>query len=99
MTIQALGYLGIGTDKLDDWTRFATDWLGMQAVDRGGGMRAFRMDNRSQRLVIDRTLAEGEVFFVWKWRTPLGSMPWVHDSNPFVLRSDARPPGWLINVW
>jgi 2,3-dihydroxybiphenyl 1,2-dioxygenase len=66
MAIQALGYLGIGSDKLDDWTRFATDWLGMQAVDRGGGMRAFRMDNRSQRLVIDRALAEGERYFGWE---------------------------------
>jgi hypothetical protein len=48
MTIQALGYLGIGTDKLDDWTHFATDWLGMQPVDRGAGVRAFRMDDRKQ---------------------------------------------------
>jgi hypothetical protein len=28
MTIQALGYLGIGTDRIDDWTNFATSWLG-----------------------------------------------------------------------
>ena len=40
MTIQALGYLGIGTDKLDDWTDYATNWLGMQAVNRGAGLRA-----------------------------------------------------------
>ena len=25
MTIQALGYLGIGTDRLDDWTDYATN--------------------------------------------------------------------------
>ena len=49
MSIQGLGYLGIGTDKLDDWTDFATNWLGMQAVDRGAGVRAFRMDDRKQR--------------------------------------------------
>jgi len=30
MTIQALGYLGIGTDRLDDWTSYATNWLGMR---------------------------------------------------------------------
>ena len=56
MTIQALGYLGIGTDRLDDWTNYATNWLGMQAVDRGAGVRAFRMDDRKQRLVVDRSL-------------------------------------------
>jgi 2,3-dihydroxybiphenyl 1,2-dioxygenase len=66
MTIQALGYLGIGTDKLDDWTSFATNWLGMQAVDRGAGMRAFRMDDRKQRLVVDRALPEGQRYFGWE---------------------------------
>ncbi|HET7879935.1 MAG TPA: VOC family protein [Acetobacteraceae bacterium] len=66
MTIQALGYLGIGSDRLDDWTDYATNWLGMQAVDRGGGVRAFRMDDRSQRLVIDRSLPEGQRYFGWE---------------------------------
>ena len=66
MTIQALGYLGIGTDKDDDWTNFTTGWLGMQAVDRGAGTRAFRMDDRKQRLVIDRALPEGQRYFGWE---------------------------------
>ncbi len=66
MTIQGLGYLGIGTDKIDDWTQYATDFLGMQAVDRGAGTRAFRMDDRKQRLVIDRALPEGQRYFGWE---------------------------------
>jgi 2,3-dihydroxybiphenyl 1,2-dioxygenase len=66
MSIQALGYLGVGSDKLDDWTQFATNWLGMQAVDRGAGLRAFRMDDRKQRLVIDRSLADGQRYFGWE---------------------------------
>ena len=66
MSIQALGYLGVGSDKLDDWTQFATNWLGMQAVDRGSGVRAFRMDDRKQRLVIDRALPEGQRYFGWE---------------------------------
>jgi len=66
MTIQALGYLGIGSAKPDDWTDFATKWLGMQAVDRGGGVRAFRMDDRKQRLVVDGSLAEGQRYFGWE---------------------------------
>src|SRR5262249_48356937 len=56
MEIQALGYLGIGTIKIDDWTLLATRRLGMQTVDRGAGLRAFRMDDRRQRLVIDSTM-------------------------------------------
>src|SRR5690242_21873871 len=66
MTIQALGYLGIGTDRLDDWTNYATNWLGMQAVDRGAGVRAFRMDDRQQRLVIDRSVPAGQRYFGWE---------------------------------
>jgi 2,3-dihydroxybiphenyl 1,2-dioxygenase len=66
MEIQALGYLGVGTAKLDAWSDFATGWLGMQAVDRGGGMRAFRMDDRKQRLFVDRALPEGQKYFGWE---------------------------------
>jgi catechol 2,3-dioxygenase-like lactoylglutathione lyase family enzyme len=66
MEIQALGYLGVGSGKLDDWSDFATGWLGMQVVDRGAGVRAFRMDDRKQRLVIDRALPEGERYFGWE---------------------------------
>jgi 2,3-dihydroxybiphenyl 1,2-dioxygenase len=66
MEIQAMGYVGIGTAKLDDWSDFATGWLGMQAVDRGAGVRAFRMDDRKQRLVIDKALSEGERYFGWE---------------------------------
>lgn len=63
MEIQGLGYMGIGTSDLSEWTRFATDWLGMQMIERGNTARAFRMDDRSQRLVVDRSLAEGDRYF------------------------------------
>ena len=66
MSIQALGYLGIGSDKLDDWASYATNWLGLQAVDRSAGVRAFRMDDRKQRLVIDRSMPEGQRYFGWE---------------------------------
>jgi 2,3-dihydroxybiphenyl 1,2-dioxygenase len=66
MEIQALGYLGIGGANVDDWTDFATRHLGMQAVDRGAGLRAFRMDDRKQRLVVDGARAYGERYFGWE---------------------------------
>src|SRR5207302_791269 len=40
-------------------------WLN-QAVDRGGAMRAFRMDDRKQRLIFDGGFADGEQFFGWE---------------------------------
>jgi 2,3-dihydroxybiphenyl 1,2-dioxygenase len=63
MEIQGLGYLGVGASDLSEWTNFASNWLGMQMIERGNTARAFRMDDRSQRLVIDRSLADGERYF------------------------------------
>jgi 2,3-dihydroxybiphenyl 1,2-dioxygenase len=64
--IQAFGYLGVGSDKVEDWSAFAPAWLGMQEVDRGGGSRAFRMDDRKQRLFADRAIALGTQVFGWE---------------------------------
>ncbi|PZW48088.1 2,3-dihydroxybiphenyl 1,2-dioxygenase [Humitalea rosea] len=55
MAITALGYMVVGSDRPDDWDGFATRLLGMQRVDRGGGLRAFRMDDRRQRLIVANT--------------------------------------------
>src|ERR1700747_427588 len=66
MEIRAFGYLGVGTAKLDDWTALATKGLGMEAVDRGGSARAFRMDDRKQRLVLDGALPGGLNYFGWE---------------------------------
>jgi 2,3-dihydroxybiphenyl 1,2-dioxygenase len=66
--IEALGYFGIGSSKLEDWSDFASGVLGMQAVDRGGGMRAFRMDDRKQRLIVDSSLGDGKRVFGWEVR-------------------------------
>ena len=66
MTVQAMGYFWVGTSKLDDWASFATGQLGLEAVDRGGAMRAFRMDDRKQRLIADGGLPDGERFFGWE---------------------------------
>ncbi len=66
MEIQALGYLGVGTARLDDWTSLATRALGMQPVDHGAGIRAFRMDDRRQRLVFDSTMPDSTRYFGWE---------------------------------
>jgi 2,3-dihydroxybiphenyl 1,2-dioxygenase len=66
MTLAALGYIGVGTQRLDDWTEFATKLLGMQHVDGYSHGRAFRMDDRKQRLVIDRSQGEGLAFLGWE---------------------------------
>jgi 2,3-dihydroxybiphenyl 1,2-dioxygenase len=52
MGIVALGYVGVNSAHLDDWDGFATKLLGMQRVDAAAGVRAYRMDDRRQRLVV-----------------------------------------------
>lgn len=64
--INALGYIGIQSQRLEDWTGFATRLLGMQPVDRGGGTRAFRMDDRKQRLVVSDRDGDNAGFFGWE---------------------------------
>jgi 2,3-dihydroxybiphenyl 1,2-dioxygenase len=66
MAVQALGYAGFGSAALDDWRQFGTGLVGLQAVERGNSLLAFRMDDRKQRIVIDRSLPEGTRFFGWE---------------------------------
>src|SRR4051812_45181992 len=66
MTLQALGYVGFGSSNLDDWRQFGTGLVGLQAVERSSSLLAFRMDDRKQRIVIDRLLGDGERFFGWE---------------------------------
>ena len=66
MALQSLGYIGIRSPQLEDWGAFATGLLGMQEVDRGGPMRAFRMDDRKQRLIVSAEPGEELGFLGWE---------------------------------
>src|SRR5208283_3691904 len=54
------------SSNLDDWSGFATRQLGLQQVDRSETCRSFRLDDRKQRLIVDRALAQGETYFGWE---------------------------------
>jgi 2,3-dihydroxybiphenyl 1,2-dioxygenase len=64
--LTALGYIGVRSARLNDWSSYATGLLGMQQVDRAGGVRAFRMDDRKQRLVVTGEQGEGLAFLGWE---------------------------------
>jgi 2,3-dihydroxybiphenyl 1,2-dioxygenase len=66
MPLQALGYAGFGSAALDDWRQFGTGLVGLQAVERSSSLLAFRMDDRKQRIVIDRSMPDGARFFGWE---------------------------------
>jgi 2,3-dihydroxybiphenyl 1,2-dioxygenase len=56
----------VRSTRPEEWDGFATKLLGMQQVDRGGGgARAFRMDDRRQRLLVEDG-ADGLAFLGWE---------------------------------
>lgn len=69
--LQSLGYVGIATDRLDDWSGFAGGLIGMQVGERHANGMSLRMDDRRQRFVIERgqigdERREGCRFFGWE---------------------------------
>ena len=52
MPISSLSYIGVNSDKIEDWSEFSQKCLGMQQVDRAKGALSFRMDDHKQRLAI-----------------------------------------------
>src|ERR1700757_4728751 len=52
MALDSLGYFGVRTRNLDDWSSFGEKFLGLQLVDRSRKTLTFRMDDRRQRIVV-----------------------------------------------
>jgi 2,3-dihydroxybiphenyl 1,2-dioxygenase len=69
MSVQALGYVGVSAADLGDWRTYGTRHLGLQVVDRAEGSVAFRMDHRSQRVIVEagrHDPSRGVKFFGWE---------------------------------
>jgi 2,3-dihydroxybiphenyl 1,2-dioxygenase len=66
MQLQSLGYVGVRTGDVDQWATYATRFLGMQLVGESRGTRAFRMDDRKQRLIVNAEAGEGIGFYGWE---------------------------------
>ena len=64
--ITALSYLGVRSDKAEDWRAFAGLNLGMQVLDRGGKNTAFRMDNQAQRLIVSDETGDTLAYVGWE---------------------------------
>src|SRR5215470_5816598 len=59
MALDSLGYFGVRTRSLDDWSSFGEKFLGLQLVDRSRRSLTFRMDDRRQRIVVHQDDIEG----------------------------------------
>ena len=65
MTDSGLGYVGIRSEKLEDWDGYATRFLGMQLVDKSSTTLSLRMDDRKQRVIVNAG-ADGAGFYGWE---------------------------------
>ena len=66
MAITALSYIGVNSDKFEDWSDYSQKNLGMQLVDRGKGILSFRMDDQKQRLTITGDNGDNLGFMGWE---------------------------------
>ncbi len=66
MSTASLAYLGVRSDKLEDWNDFACNLLGMQQVDRGGKSLSYRMDDFEQRLLVSGEPGDTLSFMGWE---------------------------------
>ena len=63
MPVLALGYIGVDARDFDAWRAFGTDVLAMQVIDNGADALALRMDERCQRVLVQRAERDGPAFF------------------------------------
>ena len=66
MAIKALSYIGVNSDKFEDWSDYTQKSLGMQQVDRGKDILSFRMDDQKQRLTITGDVGDNPGFMGWE---------------------------------
>jgi 2,3-dihydroxybiphenyl 1,2-dioxygenase len=92
MSVLALGYIGVRCKSLEDWSDFATRHLGLQRIDKSQSTLAFRMDDRKQRIVVDKGSDDGVAFFGWEveGRTALDTLAGRLDNANISVASGGR---------
>jgi 2,3-dihydroxybiphenyl 1,2-dioxygenase len=63
MLVLGLGYIGVDAQDFAPWQAFGTDVLAMQVIERGPDALALRMDERCQRVLVQRAERDGPAFF------------------------------------
>jgi hypothetical protein len=66
MNIEQLGYLGFNSTDPAAFSQYATNTLGMQAVDLGTGRPSFRIDSYEQRVVVEPSDKNGAAYIGWQ---------------------------------
>jgi 2,3-dihydroxybiphenyl 1,2-dioxygenase len=92
MNLTSLGYVGVRSKQLEDWDGFATGLLGMQRIDSASTVRAYRMDDRKQRLIVNAAEDDGPAFYGWEVADPpaLDALAAHLDRNNIQVARGAR---------
>lgn len=69
MSIDQLGYLVVQSTDIERWRQFATQVVGMAAVDAPDGTLYLKMDERQQRLLVVKGERDGLLASGWETRT------------------------------
>lgn len=77
--ISALAYMVINASDLDGWASFATGILGLQVGSRDDDLIALRMDERKQRILIERGIDDDLSALGWEFDT-------LPELNAYVAR-------------
>ena len=92
MELKSLGYIGVRSDRLNDWNDFATGLLGMQRVDGARGSHTFRMDDRKQRLMVMSEPGDALATLGWEMEdaTALDRLAGRLDDHGVAVRRGSR---------
>ena len=89
MAIKALSYLGVTSEKIQDWSDYATKNLGMQEIDKTKNSLMLRMDDQKQRFSISNDCGEGLSFLGLEVenKSDLDNFASILDQNNMVKKS------------
>ena len=96
MSINALSYIGVNSDKIEDWKDFATKKLGMQKTDHSKKSLFFRMDNQKQRFTISGEPGDKLAFLGWEVEEKLDLQKYakkLEDAGASAIMPLASPIG------
>ena len=62
MHVTSFGYAGLHSSRLEDWAEYGPKFLGLELVERTRTALRFRMDDRSQRIVVSSEEPSRQVF-------------------------------------
>lgn len=58
MSIERLGYIGLNSERIEEWAAFGSRFLGLQIAEQTRDLVRFRMDDRKQRIIVRRGAAD-----------------------------------------